>query len=547
MLIYILIISAILFFIAYKFYAARYISKILEINDANKTPAHQMFDGVDYCPTRAPVLFGHHFSSIAGAGPIVGPVIVSLAFGWLPSLLWIIIGAIFIGGVHDFTTIVASIRHKARSIAEIALEYISPLSYKLFLLFIFLTIAYILTVFIDLTKETFVENSGVATSSIFYIFLALLFGFFLYRLKLPLLPLTIIFVSLVFLGIWIGQKLPLNPPFDVKTFYYIILILYIFIASILPVWFLLQPRDYLSSFLLYVTVVVGLVGILFGNFEIKYPSYKGFYSDYLGPLFPVVFTTVACGAISGFHAMVSSGTTSKQLNKESDALKIGYGGMLTEGIVAVIAICTVITIAMDDPNTKKQPLEVYAGGIGKFSSIIGIPYNLGFSFGLLALSTFILTTLDTATRIGRYIFQEFFNFKGVLSRVIGSISVLIIPVILLLIELKDTKGNPLPSWKAIWPVFGATNQLLSALVLLVLIVYLRKKGKKFLFLILPMFFMIVVTLWTLFSLVLKYKFSIVGIISFFLIILSFALIFETIRSLKVRKKDKNAPSQSTCK
>jgi len=532
MIIYIFLLILILFFIAYFGYNGFLSKKIFELNNKNPTPAHTLKDNIDYVPTHPLVLFGHHFSSIAGAGPIIGPIITGLAFGWLPALLWIIIGSIFIGGVHDFSSLVASIRHKGRSIAEIAKEYMSKRVYKLFLIFIWLSLIYVLIVFIDLTANTFKMDGGVATSSILYIFLAIIFGISLYKLRLPLAWLTLLFVCLVFVSIWIGQIFPLtNIPVlfgDISKTWSIFLIIYCFLASILPVWFLLQPRDYLSSYLLYVSVFAGVIGIIFGGFGISYPGFISFYAGKeMGSLFPMLFVTIACGAVSGFHSLIASGTTSKQLYKETDAKIVGYGAMLVEGIVAVIALTTLMMIVKNDEIATKPPLVIYATGIGKFVEILGIPSKLGFSFGLLALSTFILTTLDTATRVGRYIFQEFFSLTKSSSRYFATFITLILPTIFVLINLKDAQGNIIPAWKIIWPVFGTSNQLLASLVLLTIAVWLKKINKRNLFIIIPAGFMMIITLWALVVLIMQYGFNVVGIIAFVLFILALILIKET--------------------
>jgi len=538
MLTVVLFISIALFVLAYFVYG-KFLEKHYDVDDNRPTPSHTDYDGVDRVPAHKAVLLGHHFSSIAGAGPVVGPIIAAVAFGWLAVLLWVILGAIFIGGVHDFSALIASIRHKARSIAEIAKEYMTPLSYRLFLAFIWLSLIYVLTVFTDLTAATFVEDGGVATSSILFMALAVGFGLSVYRLKIPVLWSSLVFVPLVFIAVWLGQKIPVSAAIvpriiagDPAKTWDIFLIIYCFIASTTPVWILLQPRDYLSSFLLYASVLGGFLGILFGGFALQYPAFNAWSDPQLGALFPILFITVACGACSGFHATVASGTTSKQLNKESDAKMIGYGAMLIEGIVAVVSLATVAMLAKGDALLGKAPLVIYGTGMGKFLSIFGIPQKLGFSFGLLALSTFILTTLDTATRLGRYIFEEFFELKSIGWRYLSTLVTLILPTIFVLITLKDPAGNPIPAWKAIWPVFGATNQLLAGLVLLVVAIWLKKIGKKSGFVLVPMVFMNVMTVWALILLLNQYRLSAVGIIAGVLLSLALVLIVEAYRAVR---------------
>lgn len=547
MLTAIFLVSLVLFGLAYLIYG-RFLNKHYDVDDGRKTPSHTDYDGVDRVPANKAVLLGHHFSSIAGAGPVVGPIIAAVAFGWLPVLLWVIFGAILIGGVHDFSSLLASIRHKARSIAEVAKEYMSPLAYKLLLVFIWLCLVYVLTVFADLTATTFVEDGGVASSSILFMLLAVAFGFSVYRLKLPVLWSSLIFVPLVFAAVWLGQKIPItaeNVPKiiggDAGKTWNLFLIIYCFVASTTPVWILLQPRDYLSSFLLYASVAGGFVGILFGGFEMQYPAFTGWVSPQMGALFPILFITVACGACSGFHAIVASGTSSKQLNKESDAKTIGYGAMLIEAVVAVVALATVAMLASGDGLAGKAPLVIYGSGMSKFLSVVGIPANLGFSFGLLALSTFILTTLDTATRLGRYIFEEFFGLTGANWRYLSTLATLVLPTIFVLITLRDTAGKVIPVWKAIWPVFGATNQLLAGLVLLVVAVWLKKIGKNAFFVIGPMIFMNVMTIWALVLLIKQYKFSAVGVIAAVLLLLAAVVLHEAYKALR-QKVTVNATS-----
>ena len=533
----IFVIAVFIFGLSYLKYG-KFLARFFALDNQNPPPSQTMYDGVDYVPAPALVLFGHHFSSIAGAGPVIGPIIAGLAFGWLPVWLWVVIGSIFIGGVHDFSSLVISMRNRGRSIAEIANTYMSRRAYRLMLVFIWLSLVYVLTVFTDLTAVAFKADGGVATSSILFMGLAVGFGVSLYRLKIPLSWATGIFVSLLFFCVWLGQQIPLNniPALfgDSAKTWSIVLVVYCFIASVTPVWILLQPRDYLSSFLLYGSILGGFLGILFGGAALKYPAFTGWSSPDIGPMFPLLFVTVACGAISGFHSIVASGTTSKQIKKETHALPIGYGAMLVEGLVAVIALSTIMMIGANDPLTKGAPLAIYGAGMAKFFSIFGIPERYGNSFGILALSTFILTTLDTATRLARYIFQEFFSMENKNARYIATAVTLCLPTIFVLINFKDAGGNIVPAWKIIWPVFGATNQLLAGLALMVVGVWLKKKGKPVWFVVIPMIFMLIMTLWALFIIILQYKFSLLGFIGGILLLLSVFLILEAIKIFKPR-------------
>ncbi len=528
--------AAALFVVAYRFYG-RFLERKLGLDSDRPTPSHTDYDGVDRVPARREVLLGHHFSSIAGAGPIVGPIIAA-AFGWMPVLFWIVIGSIFIGGVHDFSSLAASVRHRARSVAEIAREHMSPLAYRLFLAFIWLALVYVLVVFTDLTAGTFTADGGVASSSLIFIVLAVGFGVSVYRLKVPVLYASLVFVPLVFAAVFAGQAVPLNSESvpklignDPAKTWDILLLVYCLVASTTPVWILLQPRDYLSSFLLYASVLGGFLGIVFGGFAVQYPAFIGWQAPGLGPLFPILFITVACGACSGFHSVVASGTSSKQLDRERDAKPVGYGSMLIEGLVAVIALATVMMLVRGDALAGKPPLVVYGSGMGNFLARFGLPFKIGYSFGLLALSTFILTTLDTATRLGRYIFEEFTGLRGSKTRYLSTLATLALPAVFVLITLRDASGNPMPAWKAIWPVFGATNQLLAGLALLVVTVWLRRSGQKPWYTVLPMVFMIVMTVWALALLLGQYGRSTIGLIAAVLLGLSLILIFEAWRAL----------------
>ncbi len=353
-----------MYVVAYKLYGG-FITKRLEVNNSKETPSHTMYDGVDYCPAKAPVLLGHHFASIAGAGPIVGPVIAA-GFGWLPVYLWVVFGAIFIGGVHDYASIVASVRHQSKSIGFIIQSYIGVNGKKLFLIFAWATLILVIAVFTIIVADTFTHIPSAGTSSILFMLLAVLFGIALYRLKVPLWIATTIGVILLFLSIPAGNLFPIQ----LSAFSWQLLLLgYIFIASVTPVWILLQPRDYLNSFFLYALMIGGLVGVFFASPSINIPAFSSFSLNKVGYLFPALFVTVACGAISGFHSIVASGTTAKQLNKESDGKIIGYGGMLIEGLLAVlslIAVASMVNKEFIDILTTKGPVAAFSLGVARF-------------------------------------------------------------------------------------------------------------------------------------------------------------------------------------
>jgi len=402
--------------LGYKFFG-KYLDFFFKINEKQKTPAHVLNDGMDYSPTKHLILFGHHFSSIAGAGPIVGPIVAALYFGWVPALIWIVLGAIFFGGLHDYSTLIMSVRNQGKSIAEVIKDKLGKKTYILLLILLFLILEYVLIVFLNLTATTFVQNKAVSSASILYIFLALIFGFFLVRLKIKKIFLfSLPFVIILFLITYVSNYIPILMPkvFGLETVetWQIILLGYCFFASILPVFVLLQPRDYLASYMLYFSLIVSFIGILFlKNLDINYVSFiplKERSNDLL-KIFPFLFITVACGAISGFHSLVSSGTTSKQIANEKDVKIIGYGSMITEAVLAVIALITIMLLTQNEAVSLNNPMLIFANGMGRFFTVFGLNVELGNMIGLLILSTFLLTSLDTATRIARYILQEIFN------------------------------------------------------------------------------------------------------------------------------------------
>ncbi len=544
MLAILFIVAVVIFTIAYFTYGNFLSKKVYKLDDKNPTPAHTMQDGIDYVPAPAPVLLGHHFSSIAGAGPIVGPITATMAWGWLPAYIWIVIGSIFIGGVHDMSALVASIRHQARSIAELGSDYITKRAGWLFRLFIWLALVYVVAVFINVAQITFnakTVGGGVAMSALIYILLALLFGTLLYRQKKSLGITTLIFVILVYFSVWLGQKIPVNLS---PVAWDWILLIYVFIASVTPVWILLQPRDYLSSFLLYGAVIGGGIGILFGGSKVALQPGSAFlgYNSAIGPMVPLLFVVIACGSISGFHSLVGSGTTSKQLNKETDAQRIGYTAMLLEGIVAVIAMSSVaILTKAGRAALSNNAAAIYGHGIGTFVHVFGIPMGLGTAFGMLALSSFVLTSTDTGTRLARYVFTE---LTGLKNRYMATLLTLILPAILVFVRYTDPKsGKVLPVWKALWPVFGATNQLIAALVLFVVMIWLMKTGhgKYAAVAGVPAVFMAIITLWALFSLMFKWGFgTLIGWAAFIQIILAIWIFIEGIISIANLNKERAA-------
>jgi carbon starvation protein len=482
-----------------------------------------MYDGVDYCPAKKPVLFGHHFASIAGAGPIVGPVIAA-GFGWIPVYLWVLFGAIFIGGVHDYSAIIASVRHQSKSIGFIIQTYVGISGKKLFLLFSWATLILVIAVFTIIVSDTFTHIPSTATSSMLFIFLAIAFGLAIYKFKFNLLSGTIVGIMLLSLSIVAGNYFPIQLN---KLTWQLILFGYIFAASVTPVWILLQPRDYLNSFFLYALMLGGLTGIFFASPSINIPAFSSFSLDKVGYLFPALFVTVACGAISGFHSLVGSGTTAKQLDKETDARFVGYGGMLIEGLLAMlslIAVASMINKEFIDILVNKGPVAAFSIGVARFINAIpmlGISVEAGQSFAALAVSAFALTSLDTATRLARFMFQEFFEIKTTPTRESLLQNRYIATGITVLLGAVLTFSGQTMS---IWPVFGSANQLLAALALLALTAWVAHLKKGITFVLLPMIFMFAVTLTSLGMLTVSnfisgnYTLSIISLILFSLAI-----------------------------
>lgn len=493
--IFLVLISVIVFLVAYATYGA-FLVKKWGIDTSRKTPAHTLNDGVDYLPAKAPVLLGHHFSSIAGAGPIVGPIGAAI-FGWLPVFLWIIIGSIFFGGVHDMGALFASVRHDGKSLGEVIGVHIGDLGKKLFSVFSWLTLLLVVAAFTNIVAGTFVSVPEAATASILFIALAVGFGILVYRKGVSLTVGSVIGVILLVACIWLGNKFPIMLS---KEIWMIILLGYIFVASVTPVWILLQPRDYLNSFLLYAMLLGGLVGIFISNPVLELAPITAFKVDGM-MMFPMLFVIVACGAISGFHSLVASGTTSKQLDNEKDIKLIGYGSMLIEGVLAVIALVTIAYISKDQISALGgNPVTIFSTGLGNFMSSFGLSVEVGTSFTALAISAFALTSLDTATRLARFIFQETFISKNKAPS--QGVKLLTNRFVATGITVAVGGALAFKGWKEIWPIFGSANQLLSAIALLALAVWLKSMGKEYRMATIPMIFMFSVTLFALTQLIL---------------------------------------------
>lgn len=487
----------------------RWIAKQFELNDARETPANIVNDGEDFVPTKPFYLFGQHFSAIAAAGPIAGPIIACIAFGWLPCLLWIALGVVLIGAVHDFSALASSVRHGAQSVAELTKEKLGNGAGLAMMVFIWIALIYVIVAFTDITAGTFVAgddvlagetrfNPGgaVAMASVLYLGLSIVLGLVERFLKPPLWLATIIFVPATFALSYLGTQYSQVLNFDHLTWSIIILI-YCFLASIVPVWVLLQPRGYLGGFVLYSAIAVGMIGVFFGGYPIEQPAFKSFdVGGMTGMLFPFLFVTIACGACSGFHGLVCSGTTSKQIDKESHARPVGYGAILAEGFVGFIALVTVMIAASDmlvSPDGKSLPAgTIYGNGIGNFLTLLIGRDNLQFAvtFGAMAFSTFVFDTLDVCMRLGRYIVQELLGIPGRLGALFGTFATIALPFALIFVAKPG-------SWVDFWTLFGASNQLLAALTLLSITAWLYQARKRIAFTLLPMLFVLVITLWAL--------------------------------------------------
>ncbi len=490
---------------AYLLYG-RYLQNKWGIDPNAKTPAYELEDGVDYVPADTNVVFGHQFASIAGAGPINGPIQAAI-FGWLPVLLWVLIGGVFFGAVQDFASMYASVKNKGRTIGYIIEEYIGKLGKKLFLAFCWLFCILVVAAFADVVAGTFngfsvdeatnavtkvAANGAVATTSILFIVEAVALGFILKYAKLNKWVNTGIAIVMLVAAVAIGLKCPV---YLGRTTWHVIIFIYILIACVTPVWALLQPRDYLNSYLLIFMIVGAVVGIFVSNPKCNLSAFNGFNVD--GQyLFPILFVTIACGAVSGFHSLVSSGTASKQIKNEKNMLPVSYGAMLMESMLAVIALIAVASFADGEAAAQgltTQP-QIFAGAIANFLTAVGLPYQLVFTLINLAVSAFALTSLDSVARIGRLSFQEFFldsdtdesNMSPVTKVLTNKYFATILTLVLAFLLAKV-------GYAEIWPLFGSANQLLSVLALVACAVFLKKTHRQGAMLWIPMFFMMAVT------------------------------------------------------
>lgn len=570
----ILIIAVIVLVVGYIFYGG-WLAKQWGVKPGNPTPANELEDGVDYVPAAPYVVLGHHFSSIAGAGPINGPIQAAV-FGWVPVMLWVLIGGIFFGATHDFGALFASIRHKGKTLATVIAQNIDETAKRLFCVFAYLTLLLVVAAFASIVASTFavvpipddptkasgieaanLANMRTAMISVLFIVVAVIYGLVTRGRKIPTAVNIVSAIVIIVAVVAIGYNLPVIS-LD-NTSWMILVGIYILAASVAPVWILLQPRDYLSSYLLYGLIIVSLIGIIGSGIvgastNLEIPAFTGFTAvagdskvAASGFLFPALFITIACGAISGFHSLVASGTTSKQLDKEEHAQPIAYGGMLLECLVAIISLCAVAFVFsgyMD--GTYASPTQVFASGLSQMLAMIpGMEASVDVVYSLLvlAVSVFCLTSLDTATRLARYMFQELFTPHGVnVKDLTGWRKVITNPWVATIITVVIGVWLGLSGYQLVWPLFGAANQLLAALGLLAVCAWLGNVGRNNKMFYFPMAFMLVVTLT---SLVMTFWGKLTGIlagtvtvanilqllISLFLIVLAIVLAVKGVKTV----------------
>jgi carbon starvation protein len=535
--------------LGYKIYGSFIEKKVVQADKSRMTPAQELRDGIDYSPAKKPLLFGHHFSSIAGAGPILGPLLGVLYFGWLGALLWVAIGSIFLGAVHDYTALMTSVQNKGTSLADVSKNTLGFRTKIIFSVFIWMALALIIAVFAMVASQTLVSQPEIVIPTFGLIFIAMLFGWLIYRKNINIFAGTLLSLAALFFLIYLGNLVPIALPAQTiglsgQKFWFFILIIYSMFASSLPVWFLLQPRDYISTWILFLGLGLGYLGLIVAHPSLNAPAFVSFNSQG-GPLWPMLFVIIACGAISGFHSLVAGGTTAKQLPDELSGKLIGFGGMVTEAALAGLVIFIAASALIWDPSgiesqfgfqyfmtTIRDPIRAFATGYGKLiSSLPGLTLIIGTFFGMVMLNAFVLTTLDTGTRIGRFITTELLGKKvpPLQNRWLASLFILLFAAV-----LGGTEG-----YKVIWPVFGASNQLVAALALIVVSSYLVgiKRPKKYT--VYPAIFMLLTTLGALVYQGYKFfksKNFFLGGISVILIILAVIIVYEARAILFSRQK-----------
>ena len=546
------------FFVGYRYYAGRLDREVIQPNNSLSTPAVLQDDGVDFVPSKPLVLFGHNFASIAGAGPVIGPIVAMQHFGWAVTLVWILIGNVFIGAVHDYLALMASVRNRGSSIADIAENTMGIRAKLVFAIFLVLAMLLVIAVFGVVAAKTLVAQPQMVLPTFAIIPISIALGWFIYYRNASLVISSVVAVTGVFLSIYLGFQLPMALPesgvlgFSPLMFWFVILMIYAAVASVLPVQILLQPRDYLSTYILFGSMALAVLALLWIHPELHTPAYRGGFSEEQGPIWPMLFVLVACGAVSGFHSLVAGGTTSKQLSVESQGRPIAYGGMLTEGVVAVVTVLLVsgglywVAPASGgiDMNTLgfRETLQsggwilAYGNGFGNLVHQM-LPF-LSFTFAsmiaVLALNTFVLTTLDSAVRITRFIVQESVGEKIVLFK---NKYVCTILVVFFSYLIGATDG-----WQKIWPIFGATNQLIAAVALFVIATWLMAMGKPTKFALYPAIFMVVTTIgalaWQSYRFYTQPEPNIfLGTAAVFLIILALFVGYEGMSTLRGRKEE----------
>ena len=499
-----------LYFIGYRFYAGRLDSELIHPDAKRVTPALEQNDGVDYVPSKPLVLFGHNFASIAGAGPVIGPIIAMHHFGWAITLVWILLGNVFIGAVHDYLTLMVSVRNRGSSIADIAESTMGYRAKAVFAIFLVLAMLLVIAVFGVVAAKTLIAQPEMVFPTFAIIPVSVILGWCIYKKNFNLKMASLIAVLAVILNIYIGFQIPLSLPeegvmgFSPLIFWFIVLMIYAGIASILPVQILLQPRDYLSTYILFGSMALAILGLLWVGPELNTPAWRGAMSEGQGPVWPMLFVLVACGAVSGFHSLVAGGTTSKQLANEMQGKIISYGGMLTEGVVAVVTVLLVggglYWVAPQGGGIDMTQLGfretlqsggwILAFGNG-FGNIVHqmLPF-LSFTFAsmiaVLALNTFVLTTLDTAVRITRFLVQESLGDRVFVFK---NKYVVTVTVVFAAYLIGATDG-----WQKIWPIFGATNQLIAAVALFVVATWLMAVKKPTQYVLYPAIFMVITTI-----------------------------------------------------
>jgi len=532
-------IVGILFLIGNYFLYGKYIEKKIKPTN-KKTPAVLNKDKTDYYPANKFFLFGHHFASIAGAGPIIGPILAVSYFGWLITSLWIIFGTVFIGAVHDYLSLMLSVRDKGKGISDITGKVLNKKSGKIFALMIWITLTMIIATFSVSAADSLIAQPSLVIPVIAISILAMGLGIAVYKYKTNILISSLIALILAFVFMYIGYKIPVSLPFSagvIRIIWVTILILYGSIASLIPVWVFLQPRDYLSAIQLILFLLLGFVAILVVKPIVNSPA---IISGNL-PLWPILFITVACGAVSGFHSLVASGTTSKQLAKESQGKFIGYGGMIAEGILALLVLLFVSSLDWNAgslnfaSSLKEGWIVAFGNGFGNVVSKLNIPlltFSLASLIGAFLVNQFILTSLDTSTRISRLLISE--NLKNnIFKNKILAVLIAVIPAYLLAVT---------NTYADLWRLFGSSNQLIAAIALITISAYFVEHKQKIKFLIIPTLFMIITTISALFySLFNKTGYIaegnwILALFSLALVVLAFVVSWEGFRIVMKKKK-----------